>query len=69
MILTIDIKDSVADKILYFLEHFKNDIKIVEQDNEFIENIKKSQNDLNNGDIIEIDDVDEYIRKLTNEIK
>ena len=69
MILTIDIKDSVADKILYFLEHFKNDIKIVEQDNEFIENIQKSQNDLNNGDIIEIDDVDEYIRKLTNEIK
>ena len=29
MTLTIDIKDSVADKILYFLNHFKDDVKIL----------------------------------------
>jgi len=32
MTLTIDINDSVADKILYFLEHFKDDVKIVNQE-------------------------------------
>ena len=32
MILTIDIKDSAADKILYFLENFKNDVKILDKD-------------------------------------
>lgn len=30
MTLTIDIKESVADKILYFLEHFEDDVKIIE---------------------------------------
>ncbi len=29
MIVTIDIKDSVADKILYFLHNFKDDVKII----------------------------------------
>jgi len=33
MMLTIDIKDSAADKILYFLESFKKDVKIVSGDN------------------------------------
>jgi len=32
MLVTIDIKDSVADKILYFLESFKKDVKIVSAD-------------------------------------
>lgn len=32
MTLTIDINDSVADKILYFLEHFKDDIRIVNKE-------------------------------------
>jgi len=31
MTLTIDINDSVADKILYFLENFKNDVKIIKK--------------------------------------
>jgi hypothetical protein len=34
MRLTIEIKDSVADKILYFLEHFKNDITIIHDERE-----------------------------------
>jgi len=32
MTLTIDINDNVADKILYFLEHFKDDIKIIDKE-------------------------------------
>ena len=30
MTVTIDIKDSVADKILYFLKSFKDDVKIID---------------------------------------
>jgi len=68
MTLTIDIKDSVADKILYFLENFKNDVKILKKENDFLVDMKKSQNDLDSGDVIEIVDVDKYIDKLQNEI-
>ena len=68
MTLTIDIKDSVADKILYFLENFKNDVKILKKENDFLVDMKKSQNDLESGDVIEIVDVDKYIDKLQNEI-
>jgi hypothetical protein len=31
--LTIDINDTVSDKILYFLEHFQDDVKIISQIN------------------------------------
>jgi len=30
MLLTIDIKDSAIDKIMYFIEHLKDDVTIVE---------------------------------------
>jgi len=49
MTLTIDIKDSVADKILYFLNNFKDDIKIIDGiiDNKplDIESIQKNDDD------------------------
>jgi hypothetical protein len=31
--LIIDVNDTVSDKILYFLEHFQDDIKIISQTN------------------------------------
>ena len=31
MILTIDVKDSALDKILYFLNHLKSDVKIMKK--------------------------------------
>ena len=68
MTVTIDIKDSVADKILYFLENFKNDVKILKKESDFLVDMKKSQDDLDNGDVVEIVDVDNYISKLKNEI-
>ena len=68
MTVTIDIKDSVADKILYFLENFKNDVKILKKESDFLVDMKKSQDDLDNGDVEEIVDVDNYISKLKNEI-
>jgi len=40
MTLTIDIKDSLADKILYFLENLKNDVKILKKENDFLVDMK-----------------------------
>jgi hypothetical protein len=49
MLLTIDIKDNIADKILYFLNSFKDDIKIIDSktDNQSleIESIEKNESD------------------------
>ena len=69
MTLTIDIKDNVADKILYFLDHFQNDIKVIKKENTFLSDMKKSQNDLENGNLVEIENIDNYMKELSNEIK
>jgi hypothetical protein len=51
MQLTIDIKDSALDKVLYLLENLKSDVKIVSTSNNNIldiESISKSDKDYNN---------------------
>ncbi len=67
MVVTLDIKDSVADKILYFLEHFKDDVTI-DCKNSFIDDMQKSIKDLEKGNLEEIRDVDKYIKELSHEI-
>ena len=69
MTLTIDIKDSVADKILYFLNHFKDDVKVIKQEDTFLSDIKQSQQDLEDGNVIEIENVETYIQELADDIK
>ena len=47
MILTIQIKDSAVDKIMYFLEHLKDDVTIVSKDYELSSDIEPiNENDL-----------------------
>ncbi len=69
MTLTIDVKDSVADKILYFLNHFQDDVKVIKQESSFEGNMMLSKKDLEDGNIEKITDVDSYINELTDEIK
>ena len=69
MTLTIDVKDSVADKILYFLNHFQDDVKVIKQESSFEGNMMLSKKDLEDGNIEKITDVDSYINKLADEIK
>ncbi len=69
MIITIDVKDNVAQKLLDMLESFKNDVKISYDKSKFMVDMQKSQEDLEQNNIIAIDDVDEYITKLQDEIK
>ena len=46
MQITLDIKDSALDKILYFLEHLRDDVKIIaKQDTSRLEIIDKNDPD------------------------
>ncbi len=46
MQITLDIKDSALDKILYFLEHLKDDVKIISShDTQKLEIIDKNDPD------------------------
>ncbi len=67
MVITLDIKDEVADKILYFLEHFKDDIKIEYKDS-FMDDMQKSIKDIEKGNLEEIENVDKYIEDLSYEV-
>lgn len=51
MVMTIDIKDSFAQKVLEFLKQFE-DVRILEQENYYIDNF---------GDLIEVRNGEEYI--------
>ena len=69
MTLIIDIKDSVADKILYFLNHFQDDVKVIKKESGFESDMMLSEKDLEDGNTEEITDVDSYINELADEIK
>jgi hypothetical protein len=45
MTLTLDIKDSAIDKIIYFLNHLKDDVKIVDAVDSNMEAIDTSDSD------------------------
>ena len=69
MQITLEIKDTIFDKFLWMLEHFKNDIKIVEQDSESIDvehclNIKDKIDSDDLSGFEPIDDVDKHIKEL-----
>jgi len=53
MTVTIDIKDSVADKILYFLESFKNDVKILNANDTAVNIEEISKDDLDYNYIVD----------------
>ncbi len=38
--LTLEIKDSAMDKIMYFLNHLKDDVKIINQEAENLEDLR-----------------------------
>ena len=69
MQITLEIKDTVLDKFLWMLEHFKNDVTIVEKESENIDihGCLEIKENIAKGDLSEfkaIDDVDEHIKEL-----
>ncbi len=43
MQLTIDVKDSVLDKVLYLLENLKSDVKIIQTEESSFDTLSKSE--------------------------
>jgi len=59
MLLTIDIKDSALDKIMYLLKNLKSDVKIIET---------KQRDMKDNFDFITTEELDNY-KKISNDYK
>jgi len=67
MVLRVEIEENLFDKIANFLKSFNVKFEI---EDEFNTNMKESIRDLKNNKIIPIDEnIDDYIKKLENEIK
>ena len=69
MQITIEVKESVLDKVLWMLKHFESDVKIVDDDSIDVEHCLETLAKVRDGklsDFREIDDVDLYIKELIN---
>ena len=66
MQLTINVKDSVVDKVLYFLEHLQGDVQIIQKNSddfdtisdEKLRELQKYSNDYKQG---KKEDFEEYV--------
>ncbi len=66
MQLTINVKDSVVDKVLYFLEHLQGDVQIIQKNSddfdtisdEKLHELQKYSNDYKQG---KKEDFEEYV--------
>ncbi len=67
----IEVNDNIADKVLWFLENLKESVKITKVEKPSLDesDLTKSIKDLENGNIVPIDDIDRYIKELSDEIK
>jgi len=67
MVLRVEIEENLFDKIAIFLKSFNVKFEI---EDEFKTNMRESIKDLKNNKIIPIEEnIDDYIKKLNNEIK
>ena len=68
MQITLEIKDTIFDKFIWMLGHFKNDIQIVEtSDSIDINGCLRTMDKVKNkefNNFQEIDDVDKHIKEL-----
>ena len=70
MQLTIDVKDSALDKIMYLLKNLKDDVTIIEKkESALISSVMESQEDLKYGRVTKIDNIDSHIEELDNATK
>ncbi len=67
--LKVEIQDNLVEKILWLLNSFDGvKVETMDKKEKFLEDIKNSENDILNGRVHKIDDVDEYIQELKNAI-
>ncbi|NWF66643.1 MAG: hypothetical protein HXX81_04145 [Campylobacterales bacterium] len=64
MILTIDIKESAYEKVMYLLNHLKDDVEIVQEDTftkELANKKEKALRDFENGESVKWNDLKKEI--------
>jgi predicted RNA-binding protein len=70
MIITLDVKDSVADKIMYLLNNLKDDVRVIKkQEGTLVASVMESEKDLKYGRVTKIEDIDKHIEELDNATK
>ena len=69
MTITIDIQPNLYDEFMETIKKFQDGIKILQNKNSFIKGIEESKKDIQNNNLIEINDIDNYIKELENEIR
>ncbi|KOR28106.1 hypothetical protein TI05_17575 [Achromatium sp. WMS3] len=68
-ILKVEVEDSLVDKVLNFLSNCKGVTVEMIDKYSFLQEIETSEQDMLNGKLEKIEDVDKYIEDLENEIK
>lgn len=67
--LKVEIQDNLVEKILWLLNSFDGvKVETMDKREKFLEEMKNSENDILNGRVHKIDDVDQYIEELKNAI-
>lgn len=70
MQITIDIKESAVDKILYLLKHLKDDVTILEEkEGTLADRVRESEEDIRYGRVEPIGDIDKHIESLKDAIE
>jgi len=69
MTLTIDIQPNLYDEVITMLKKFQNGVKILNNTTPFMKGMEESKKDIENKNLIQINNIDDYIKELENEIK
>ena len=65
--LKVEIQDNLVEKILWLLNSFDGvKVETMDKKEKFLEDIKNSENDILNGRVHKIDDINKYIEELKN---
>jgi hypothetical protein len=65
--LKVEIQDNLVEKILWLLNSFDGvKVETMDKREKFLEDIKNSENDILNGRVHKIDDINKYIEELKN---
>jgi len=70
MQLTIEVKESALDKIMYLLEHLKDDVKVIDKkESTWVSSVMESEEDIKYGRVTKIENIEGYIEELDNATK
>ena len=70
MQLTIDVKESALDKVMYLLNNLKDDVRIIDKKkSSLVASVMESQEDIKYGRVTKIENIDRHIEELDHATK